>query len=593
MRIFGTLCEAGSESPIGNLIVRAYNRDLLFDEPIGFATSNADGSFEIRTKSRKTTRPTRHSGLFLRVLDATGEHEIYHTLDSLRKSAGDVEEFVLSIPPENLSSRFERRDIRADTPQEFVEALSALTPRIFITPMLVFLNVAVYAWLVFEGASPLAPEVGALVEWGANVGELTLGGEWWRLVTCLFLHGGILHLTLNCWVLIVVGRVVERLVGSTSFAALYLASGVLASLTSLAWNPFVASVGASGAIFGLWGALLGYALRKHDPVTLRGLLRLRNAALVFLVANVIFDMTQEQIDLAAHLGGLVAGFGGGLILSQPVSLAARASRGPRLALLCATSVILVLGFAAAIPRRAVEIGTEFATELERFTQAQVGFTRKFEQAFSGEEGSLEISEMHALLVDELLPEWIEARGRLEQLLELSDLPSPRKAQIEEAARQSREQEARWRALAGDFSHFQDAFTELQELEDKALGSFERAVAEIRAGALSHDDFADVLDREVLAQWERERKLDGLDDLREPLQTLAGSLRLYANTREKAWSLYAEALRSGSEELARAAAEEHHRADAMIASWAGMQLDPPAPPASEPATEEDQVPFRDR
>ena len=253
MRIFGTICEAGTGRAIANLIVRAYHRDLLLDEALGFATTRSDGSFEIRPNQRQAP-PERNSDLFLRVLDPTGEHEIFDTLGSARQNSGADDEleleFEIAIPPENLGPRFERRDRSADTAREFFQALAALTPRIVVTPALLFLNFAVFAALVVSGASPLSPDVATLLDWGANSGVRTLAGEWWRLVACIFLHGGIIHLSLNCYVLWIAGRVVERLVGTTSFATLYLVSGVIGSLASLAWNPFSVSVGASGAIFG-------------------------------------------------------------------------------------------------------------------------------------------------------------------------------------------------------------------------------------------------------------------------------------------------------------------------------------------------------
>ena len=194
MRIAGTICEAGSGRAIENLIVRAYQRDLLFDEPLGFDTTRADGRFEIRTTEREGATTESAPGLFVRVLDPTGEHEIYDTLGHPPLDPETGEEFAIAVPAENLSPRFERRDRSADTAPEFVRALWALTPRIFVTPALVFLNVAVFALLVLLGASPLAPEVATLVDWGANQGIRTIDDEWWRLVACLFLHGGILHL---------------------------------------------------------------------------------------------------------------------------------------------------------------------------------------------------------------------------------------------------------------------------------------------------------------------------------------------------------------------------------------------------------------
>ena len=576
MRISGTICEAYGGRAIASLIVRAYSRDLLFDEPLGYATTDGDGFFEIHTdRGAGGETPESSSEVFLRVFDPTGEHEVYDTLAAPRRNSGTDQPFEIALPPENLSPRFERRDRSADTPQEFVQALYALTPRVFVTPALVVLNVLVFGGLLLQGASPFNPDVGLLLDWGANIGLYTLGGQWWRLVTCLFLHGGILHLALNCYVLWVAGNVVERLVGSASFVALYFASGVIASLASLAWDPFAASVGASGAIFGVWGALIGYALRQRDPVTLRGLLRLRNIALLFLGLNVLFGMTQEQVDLAAHLGGLIAGIGAGLLLSQPVSLKSRARRGPRLALLCLLSTVLAVGIAAALPRRVIVI----QAELKEFNRAELELTEKFNAAFSG--GKMSVAEMRAILEDDLLPQSNEARTRIEKL---EELPGPIQNDVDEAIRVARAREDEWRALAGDFGRFQAALDELQELEQRTTERYEETLAQAQAGVLSNDEFVDVLYREVLSQWELERKIGSLSDLREPLHTLAVRLSASADLREKAWRLYVEAVRTRDEELARAASAEQLRADAMIAGWAGVELSPPAPRAGAEAVE---------
>ena len=101
-------------------------------------------------------------------------------------------------------------------------------------------------------------QVATVLEWGANFGPKTMDGQWWRLFTSMFLHFGIIHIGFNMWVLWNVGRLVERLVGNFGFALLYVVSGLLGSVASLAWNPTTISAGASGAVFGVVGALIGF-----------------------------------------------------------------------------------------------------------------------------------------------------------------------------------------------------------------------------------------------------------------------------------------------------------------------------------------------
>ena len=127
-----------------------------------------------------------------------------------------------------------------------------------------------------------------MLHFGANYGPRTLSGDWWRLLTYMFLHGGIMHIAFNMWCLWDLGALCESLYGRWTFAAIYLITGVSAGLASVAWNPGVLSVGASGAIFGLAGALIAsfylgeFSLPK---IAIRGTLR---SLLVFAVFNLVF-----------------------------------------------------------------------------------------------------------------------------------------------------------------------------------------------------------------------------------------------------------------------------------------------------------------
>jgi membrane associated rhomboid family serine protease/Flp pilus assembly protein TadD len=157
---------------------------------------------------------------------------------------------------------------------------------------------------------------GALVHWGGNAGWLTFGGDWWRLITCLFVHGGVIHIAFNMWCLWDLGRLCESLYGHWTFGAVYLISGLGASVASLAWHPNGLSVGASGAIFGLAGALiasyyLGEFSMPRSAVT--GTLR---SVVVFVGYSLIFGSMSGHTDNAAHVGGLVTGLGLGALIAK-------------------------------------------------------------------------------------------------------------------------------------------------------------------------------------------------------------------------------------------------------------------------------------
>src|SRR6266849_6572430 len=142
-----------------------------------------------------------------------------------------------------------------------------------VTQAIFGINVAVFIAMTMAGVSMLDNPAGPdLVRWGANFGPLTVSGQWWRLLTCVFIHGGLLHIAFNMWCLWDLGRLAESVYGHWTFAVVYLVTGLASSLTSVAWHPAGLSVGASGAIFGIAGALIASLLsgrvfpasRRHD-----------------------------------------------------------------------------------------------------------------------------------------------------------------------------------------------------------------------------------------------------------------------------------------------------------------------------------------
>src|SRR4029077_862991 len=117
-------------------------------------------------------------------------------------------------------------------------------------------NIAVFLATALASGSPLNISGEGRVQHGANFGPYPLSGQWWRLLTYMFLHGGAMHIFFNMWCLWDLGRLCESLYGRWTFAATYLITGVAGGLASVAWNAGVLSAGASGPIFGLAGALI-------------------------------------------------------------------------------------------------------------------------------------------------------------------------------------------------------------------------------------------------------------------------------------------------------------------------------------------------
>ncbi len=152
-----------------------------------------------------------------------------------------------------------------------------------------------------------------LLQFGANLDILTKNGEYFRLITCAFLHIGVVHLIFNMYALYIIGPQVESFFGKIKFLSIYLISAVSASILSLAFNTNTISAGASGAIFGLLGALLYFGY--HYRVYLGNVIR--SQIIPIIVINLIFGFTMTGIDNAAHIGGLIGGVLASMALGVP------------------------------------------------------------------------------------------------------------------------------------------------------------------------------------------------------------------------------------------------------------------------------------
>jgi rhomboid protease GluP len=314
-----------------------------------------------------------------------------------------------------------RQSLAEPTPaqrvREFQRALVTFTPRLIATPAVVIANILVFAAMIAAGVHFFAPTVQSIADWGANFGPKTMNGQWWRLVSCMFPHYGILHLGFNMWVLWDLGRLVERLVGNVGFVVLYFVSGIAGSIASLAWHPMVVSAGASGAVFGVAGALLGLIAFRRDTVPAAVLKQLRNSMAAFLIYNVFYGMTASGIDMAAHIGGLVAGFVCGLILSQPLSVEMIARRRFRNGAVVVAGAIALPLAAFALPDAPPDIDRE----MQRFAEMEKRVLDT-NNALVGraQRGVISDADFAETLEHDVLPPWIETRGRTEGLLAAPD-----------------------------------------------------------------------------------------------------------------------------------------------------------------------------
>lgn len=185
-----------------------------------------------------------------------------------------------------------------------------------VTSAIIGVNVLVFAAMTFSGVSPVAPQVSDLVKWGANSGLQTLLVQPWRMWTSNYVHIGFLHILLNMWCLWNLGALAERIFDRWTYFFTYTVCGLAGSLASLGLHPTRVGAGASGAIFGLAGALISALYLGHLPVHPRALKSTLKSLISFAGYNLFFGAVVPAIDNSAHLGGLVSGLILGAVLAR-------------------------------------------------------------------------------------------------------------------------------------------------------------------------------------------------------------------------------------------------------------------------------------
>jgi len=208
------------------------------------------------------------------------------------------------------------------------------------TQALFGINVAVFIGMLLSGASWTSPSSASLLAWGANFGPYTLSGDWWRLLTSCFVHIGILHIGFNMWCLWSLGGLAERLYGRVTFVCVYLLCGLSGSLGSLWWHSMPAlSAGASGAIFGIAGAVIASIKLGEfsSGVMAQGVMQ---SLIVFVGFNVVFGVMTGSTDNACHFGGLAAGVVLGALIAK---IAPEPRLLPRLAVFALVAALLAGG----------------------------------------------------------------------------------------------------------------------------------------------------------------------------------------------------------------------------------------------------------
>lgn len=232
--------------------------------------------------------------------------------------------------------------------RDFQLSLQKSSPNLIVTKILIALNVLVYIYVSIKGNSFNNPSSLLLLEMGANSGEKVFIGEWWRLFSSMFLHGGLTHIAFNMYALWVIGNIVEKLFGGFGYLVIYIAAGVLGNMLSLYnHSPYSVGVGASGAVFGIFGALISYAYFKKMPKPIASGV-LKNAGLMILINGAI-GFSIPQIDNSAHIGGCIGGLIVAFFIGQDISSVNKQKRSMVsvfVALSCGLVVFFSWGFIA-------------------------------------------------------------------------------------------------------------------------------------------------------------------------------------------------------------------------------------------------------
>jgi len=305
---------------------------------------------------------------------------------------------------------------------------------LYVTYTIIAINIIIFILMIVNGAGIFEPNGIVHIKWGSNYTPLTLTGDWWRLVTNVFIHFGIIHIVMNMYCLYAVGVYLEPMLGKTRYITAYLSTGVLASLVSLWWHKEgVNSAGASGAVFGLYGLFLALLTTKLIPETVRNA-QLKSIG-IFVVYNLIYGM-KGGIDNAAHIGGLVSGFVIGYLYAINIK---KERQEQKAAWVLPLIVIATIGIAALYLNDNKRPEADRNAVLSEVRSRSSGFEddEKFKEKYNefadlhnraGKSFSEKLSDelLQKKLTEESLPLWDKAAQIARQMQEMDISPDMRK-----------------------------------------------------------------------------------------------------------------------------------------------------------------------
>lgn len=287
-------------------------REVIFYVPMGMRSQGEEVTFTIE-EGNSGEISVRSQCASVQLVDYGKNRK------NIQKLQETMEEIKSALTPEELAQKAneleeeltrplteEERRLQAESEKESSFIHFFIPRKGFIaTPVLIDINILVFILMAATGAGILEPSTLALLNWGADFGPLTLTGDWWRAVTCNFVHIGAFHLLMNMYAFIYIGIWLEHLIGTRRMFVSYLLTGLCSAVFSLYMHAETISTGASGSIFGLYGIFLAFLLFHRIERSQRK--ALLTSILIFVGYNLIYGI-RAGVDNAAHIGGLLSGF---------------------------------------------------------------------------------------------------------------------------------------------------------------------------------------------------------------------------------------------------------------------------------------------
>lgn len=304
--------------------------------------------------------------------------------------------------------------------ETFEARLRDLTPKVWAMPAVMTACVLVWIANIASGMSFIQPRADELYRWGASSASAVQTGDWWRLVTAMFLHGGIVHLALNMYALWEAGFILSRLFGNRGFLLVYFGSGIVGSALSLHFSGQTAvSVGASGAVFGVVGALLAAVVQHRGTYPVERSQQLITSLSIFILYSLMYGFSGQGIDNAAHVGGLIAGFAAGWLLIEKIDN--KATKQERLHHFLAGGVLCLIGalvLTMTTPPAKRDMGQYFS-DLKVWKEVQPEFQRALksfqQEAEAAKAGKLSEEELVRNMRASVVPKLRQIEARLAAL----------------------------------------------------------------------------------------------------------------------------------------------------------------------------------